>query len=559
MKKIGTFLWIFVVMLTTFFGFNLRYINDQNNQSVVIFSDFNQVLGLEEVLKKDFMDILKEQKEAGINSTLISKEELLRNSDNLRKVNIEPILNISYGDIQEYEDIIKQFKIKYLRFSKDKILGYPDEIERTAKMINDNNLIFIVEEKTSQIGIVDKKGLNELMDKTDYAINRMCKLSENQLKKTNNRDLFYKLVRSVIDRNIRFVYIKESNNPKFTTMQNYKETNEAVRNFSSFIKRMKYDPNGTIVKLNNQRLNLLYYFLVTLGLALTCVVYLKRLLKLDKKKSFFYYIMIMIFIMSISKLWEIELILALVASVVYSSLASLLVLKRSSTNDKRVLLKSVATFFGINLLGGYTVVSCLNSLNYTMGLEVFRGIKVAFLLPLIIYTISFIILYEIKLKDIVDYIKKKSKFAIALTLIGAFLIIAVYILRSGNFKILGAGIIELRIREFLEYNLGVRPRTKEFLIGYPAIMLFIHFKEVKNKILKFVLGIGITIGSISAINSFCHVFTAINVSIIRSANGLILGLLLGKIIIILINNVSVRAFLQNNRLVKKIISLYNDC
>lgn len=559
MKKIGTFLWIFVVMLTTFFGFNLRYINDQNNQSVVIFSDFNQVLGLEEVLKKDFMDILKEQKEAGINSTLISKEELLRNSDNLRKVNIEPILNISYGDIQEYEDIIKQFKIKYLRFSKNKILGYPDEIERTAKMINDNNLIFIVEEKTSQIGIVDTKGLNELMDKTDYAINRMCKLSENQLKKTNNRDLFYKLVRSVIDRNIRFVYIKESNNPKFTTMQNYKETNEAVRNFSSFIKRMKYDPNGTIVKLNNQRLNLLYYFLVTLGLALTCVVYLKRLLKLDKKKSFFYYIMMMIFIMSISKLWEIELILALVASVVYSSLASLLVLKRSSTNDKRVLLKSVATFFGINLLGGYTVVSCLNSLNYTMGLEVFRGIKVAFLLPLIIYTISFIILYEIKLKDIVDYIKKKSKFAIALTLIGAFLIIAVYILRSGNFKILGAGIIELRIREFLEYNLGVRPRTKEFLIGYPAIMLLIHFKEVKNKILKFVLGIGITIGSISAINSFCHVFTAINVSIIRSANGLILGLLLGKIIIILINNVSVRAFLQNNRLVKKIISLYNDC
>ena len=212
MKKIGTFLWIFVVMLTTFFGFNLRYINDQNNQSVVIFSDFNQVLGLEEVLKKDFMDILKEQKEAGINSTLISKEELLRNSDNLRKVNIEPILNISYGDIQEYEDIIKQFKIKYLRFSKNKILGYPDEIERTAKMINDNNLIFIVEEKTSQIGIVDTKGLNELMDKTDYAINRMCKLSENQLKKTNNRDLFYKLVRSVIDRNIRFVEINQIKN-----------------------------------------------------------------------------------------------------------------------------------------------------------------------------------------------------------------------------------------------------------------------------------------------------------------------------------------------------------
>ena len=51
---------------------------------------------------------------------------------------------------------------------------------------------------------------------------------------------------------------------------------------------MGYNSNKDIVKLNNQRLNLLYYFLVTLGLALTCVVYLKRLFKLDKKKSFLY-------------------------------------------------------------------------------------------------------------------------------------------------------------------------------------------------------------------------------------------------------------------------------
>ena len=44
MKRLGTILWVIAVIFTTFLGFNLRYTNDQNNQSVILINDFDEVL-----------------------------------------------------------------------------------------------------------------------------------------------------------------------------------------------------------------------------------------------------------------------------------------------------------------------------------------------------------------------------------------------------------------------------------------------------------------------------------------------------------------------------------
>ena len=55
-----------------------------------------------------------------------------------------------------------------------------------------------------------------------------------------------------------------------------------------------------------------------------------------------------------------------------------------------------------------------------------------------------------------EYIKSKSKLGIGLIIMCVGFILTIYILRSGNFKILRASALELRIREILEYNFKVR-------------------------------------------------------------------------------------------------------
>jgi len=75
--------------------------------------------------------------------------------------------------------------------------------------------------------------------------------------------------------------------------------------------------------------------------------------------------------------------------------------------------------------------------------------------------------------------------------------------------------------------MAVRPRTKEFLIGHPALFVGIALLLTRRRgwgLPLVVLGV---LGQVSLLNTFCHIHTPLNVSILRAVNGLVLGLLLG--------------------------------
>ena len=561
MKKLLTTMWIIAVILSAFFGFNLRYTNEQNNKSVLIFSDFDELTMLENTLELSKEDILNQKKASGMAYVLVDIANLNENNEIITKINITPILKLKSGDnIEEFEKAIKEFSIKYISFDGDEVIGYPGNLDDVARIINQNHLIFTVYEKINQIGIQDQKGLDNLITKTDYAINRAYRLHKKQLASIDGNELFYKLLRGVLDRNIRFVEINQLENPSYTIQENYKQTNEGVETFVEFIEKMGYKVNEDVVGLSSNKLNENFYFLVMLGMALTFTVYIKRLIKPNKINLICVYIVTVVLLGYSNQILRIniEQSLALLASILYSSLASFMVMEIANRDTKRALTKSIMTFFGVNLLGGYVIVSCLNSLDYTMNLNMFRGVKVAFILPLIFYVVNYIIVYKVKLKDIKEYIKSKSAISIIVSVVIMAFVFALYILRSGNFAILKASRLELKIREALEYGMGIRPRTKEFLIGYPMLMLFVYYRKNSNKILKFILGLGMTVGGVSIINSFCHVFTNIVVSITRSVNGLILGVIVGSIAIKLSKNTDIRIALANNKLVKRLINLYNN-
>lgn len=184
-----------------------------------------------------------------------------------------------------------------------------------------------------------------------------------------------------------------------------------------------------------------------------------------------------------------------------------------------------------SLLGALIVQAALYGPDYILGISHFYGVKVAILIPLIVVSIYFYLephrlssfFYVFKRMLIVP-IQTISLVVIVLSI--SF--VSLYLLRSGNYISFQIPIVEVSIREFLEQVLFVRPRTKEFLIGYPFLMIAIVFgdRALLRDRLWFLLGIGV-VAFVSLINSFCHIHTPVLISLYRSFLGVLLGVGIG--------------------------------
>jgi len=101
------------------------------------------------------------------------------------------------------------------------------------------------------------------------------------------------------------------------------------------------------------------------------------------------------------------------------------------------------------------------------------------------------------------------------------------VLRSGNESGVGVSGLELHFRAVLDRVFGVRPRTKEVLIGHPLLVLaFARAMAGKRGGLWALLALG-TVGQVSMVNTFSHLHTPILVSVARTLHGLWVGALLG--------------------------------
>ncbi|EPZ60386.1 hypothetical protein H477_1219 [[Clostridium] sordellii ATCC 9714] len=125
-------------------------------------------------------------------------------------------------------------------------------------------------------------------------------------------------------------------------------------------------------------------------------------------------------------------------------------------------------------------------------LKSFSGVKFLYVLPPVLITIWVVLsinMGQIKnlksLKSIkYEIIKKFKKLRLYHLVIGICILAAIYIYvsRSGNGG--NASEFELKIRAFMEKILYVRPRTKEFLIGYPALFISYYLYNKNKKFLN---------------------------------------------------------------------------
>jgi len=222
-------------------------------------------------------------------------------------------------------------------------------------------------------------------------------------------------------------------------------------------------------------------------------------------------------------------LIALAAALVYPTGAVLWAGERSGGGLSRTL----AVFAGMSLIslaGGLLVAGLLSDLNFMLQLEQFLGVKAAHLVPPVLVVLIF---YFWRQPDHgLERFKVlwRSPATWGLLFIGAVVVAtgAFYLLRTGN-DAAPVLPIEASLREGLQNLLSVRPRTKEFLIGHPLMLLALYLGRRDQYLLLLAAG---TIGQVSLVNTMAHIHTPLLISLVRVAHGLWLGLLLGLVLIL---------------------------
>ncbi|MFZ5753319.1 MAG: DUF5693 family protein [Bacillota bacterium] len=223
--------------------------------------------------------------------------------------------------------------------------------------------------------------------------------------------------------------------------------------------------------------------------------------------------------------------MALAAVVLFPVLGTISVIReerRSLSQAVPALLKMSA----ISLIGAVIMTGLLSDKSFMLKLDQFVGVKLAHIAPLLIIPVYFLFRDTDpvkKAKELLDFpILLKHALAGVLLLAG----LVVYIIRTGNDGTALVSSWEAMLRDMLDRVLWVRPRTKEFLLGHPAMLALLYYGYDLRKIMLLILGI---IGQVSLVNTYAHIHTPLMISLIRSFHGLWLGIVIGIIIIVLVN------------------------
>jgi len=189
--------------------------------------------------------------------------------------------------------------------------------------------------------------------------------------------------------------------------------------------------------------------------------------------------------------------------------------------------------FAWSLLGALHIVGLLSETPFLIKADQFAGVKLAHALPLLL-VLGFYAAWSVGRWDFWrDWLARPvlwGQVALALVILGA---LGFMLVRTGNEAPGAVPDWELRLRALLETVMNVRPRTKEFLIGHPALVIAVAMLlsgQTRWAPLAMFLA---AIGQVSIVNTFCHLHSPLLVSLQRTGWGILIGVGLGFVLLAL--------------------------
>lgn len=179
-----------------------------------------------------------------------------------------------------------------------------------------------------------------------------------------------------------------------------------------------------------------------------------------------------------------------------------------------------------SLLTGLWIAALLSDTTFLLGLDRFRGVKLLTLgAPLVI--IGAFCLKRFDRAQWIDGMMASLRVYQA-ALAGLVLAgLGLLLLRTGNEAGAAASDSERYLRVFLDKALGVRPRFKEFLLAHPALLVTPLLARRWGFLASLAGVLMAAIGQAGIVDTFAHIHTPLDVTLIRVVLGVVLGVPFG--------------------------------
>jgi hypothetical protein len=210
-----------------------------------------------------------------------------------------------------------------------------------------------------------------------------------------------------------------------------------------------------------------------------------------------------------------------------------------------IVLLAVTTLAGVVVLsmcGGVLTAAPLSSINYLLEIDIFRGVKLAQIAPIAFFAVAYLAYFgfgnqkrkpgQLEFHDLKEMMNTPIR--VWMVLIGLVFVAGgvYYILRTGH-EVLEVSRVEMLLRNELEELLVARPRTKEFLFAFPAVMLMVYASCRRFPFWPIVFGLCGVVGVTSVINTFMHLRSPLYLGFARTGYSFVFGLIIGLVGILL--------------------------
>ena len=488
--------------------------------------------------------------------------------------------NCSADDVKYVFNRINDYPVSAIVFEGQEVLGASKEIQTTINEMRNRNITFGLIEAVTQLQFYKQAGMEDLARGLGYDhVARLYAIPKDEQPKLPIAAAVSRWSTTDHERNIRINLLRIYDKPA-TGMTLFETNMKYFSNTSELLKAKGYTL-GRASTFENYYPSKILRALVMVGVAAAIVLYLSLIskwLNTNVKAQLIFFVSLAI-LMTLPVLIgagsKVRLFAAFVSANLFPTLAIIwqldsirfmqlkenLKLRRIKGSDRMMAIKEPTPLLQIILLaiialiitgtmsmaGAAYLSGALSDVEYFLEFNIFRGIKLTFVLPFILVSIAFLQRFNIfdeiantKNIDFVTQIKRLLELPVKVKTFVGFLVIlsafVVLIARSGHTAGMPVSGAEIQFRSFLENLFYARPRSKELLIGHPAFMIAImaYFKKW-SKMVFFLLVLVSTLGQSSMVETFAHMRTPIYMSFIRGVDGLVLGALLGIIPMIIIH------------------------
>lgn len=444
-------------------------------------------------------------------------------------------------------------------FDGQQVLGFPNALDPVAAHMREAGVKVGLIETGVQRQHIEQDGIEVLTDAVEYRGVRIYSLQPYiQLRfryegYDGAQEIENTLYRAITERNIRLIYFKPF---KYDKYQYVPLAEEYAKMFQSLRERLAEHQItlGNSSTFPPRHIRIRHYTLMGWGVAAVGVLLLNRLFNLKTKLT---YLLLGITLVGVPAMFFVvpsiaDKVLALMAAILFASLsmayfcheAKKIFAQGEHKSWGAILpgvIKGVVVTTLISIVGAMYVATILSDVKYLLEMDIYRGVKIAQLLPFIPFILFYLKEFsygaideaETKSQGVYWEVRKLllADIKVIYVIIGAFVAFAgyIYLARTGHETTVQASTLEIMLRNLLENTFMARPRFKEFLIGIPFLTMGYFVAKRGYRKLIFPAGFVAVLGQTSIINTFSHLRTPLYLSLIRTLYGLAFGLIIGLI------------------------------